>query len=79
VRELEAKGASLKAIEAADRHKLRSRASVLQMLGVFAEFETAIRRERQMEGIGAAKAKGVYRAAQLLLTPPRSPRSRPRV
>jgi DNA invertase Pin-like site-specific DNA recombinase len=33
----------------------------LQMLGVFAEFETAIRRERQMEGIARAKANGVYK------------------
>ena len=33
----------------------------LQMLGVFAQFETAIRRERQMEGIAKAKAKGAYR------------------
>ena len=32
----------------------------LQMLGVFAEFETNLRRERQMEGIAAAKARGVY-------------------
>jgi DNA invertase Pin-like site-specific DNA recombinase len=31
------------------------------MLGVFAEFETAIRRERQMEGIAKAKATGVYK------------------
>ncbi len=31
------------------------------MLGVFAEFETAIRRERQLEAIDAAKAKGVYK------------------
>jgi DNA invertase Pin-like site-specific DNA recombinase len=29
-------------------------------LGVFAEFETAIRRERQLEGIAAAKVKRVY-------------------
>ena len=33
----------------------------LQMLGVFAEFETALRRERQMEGIAKAKAAGVYK------------------
>ncbi len=33
----------------------------LQMLGVFAEFETAIRRERQMEGIAKAKERGVYK------------------
>jgi len=31
------------------------------MLGVFAQFETAIRRERQMEGIAKAKAAGVYK------------------
>lgn len=31
------------------------------MLGVFAEFETALRRERQMEGIAKAKADGKNR------------------
>jgi DNA invertase Pin-like site-specific DNA recombinase len=31
------------------------------MLGVFAEFETNLRRERQLEGIAKAKAAGVYR------------------
>ena len=31
------------------------------MLGVFAEFETAIRRERQLEGIAKAKAAGAYK------------------
>ena len=30
------------------------------MLGVFAEFETALRRERQLEGVAKAKAAGVY-------------------
>lgn len=30
------------------------------MLGVFAEFETNLRRERQMEGIARAKASGIY-------------------
>jgi DNA invertase Pin-like site-specific DNA recombinase len=30
------------------------------MLGCFAEFETNIRRERQLEGIAKAKAAGVY-------------------
>jgi hypothetical protein len=33
----------------------------LDMLGMFAEFETNLRRERQMEGISAAKARGVYK------------------
>jgi DNA invertase Pin-like site-specific DNA recombinase len=31
------------------------------MLGVFAEFETNLRRERQLEGIARAKAEGVYK------------------
>ena len=31
------------------------------MLGVFVEFETNLRSERQLEGIQAAKARGVYR------------------
>ena len=31
------------------------------MLGVFAEFETNLRKERQMEGIAKAKEKGVYK------------------
>lgn len=33
----------------------------LDMLGVFAEFETNLRRERQAEGIAKAKARGRYR------------------
>lgn len=33
----------------------------LQMLGVFAAFETAIRCERQMEGIAKAKAEGAFK------------------
>ena len=31
------------------------------MLGVFAEFETSLRAERQAEGIAAAKQRGTYR------------------
>lgn len=37
---------------------------MLAMLGAVAEFETAIRKERQLEGIAAAKAKGVYKGRQ---------------
>jgi DNA invertase Pin-like site-specific DNA recombinase len=33
----------------------------LDMLGVFAEFKTNLRRERQLEGIAKAKAAGVYK------------------
>lgn len=32
----------------------------LDMLGVFAEFETNLRKERQLDGIAVAKANGVY-------------------
>lgn len=61
VRELEAKGAALKATEQPVDTSSAAGRAFLQMLGVFAEFETAIRRERQMEGIAAAKAAGVYK------------------
>ena len=33
----------------------------LDMLGVFAEFETNLRRERQLDGIATAKAAGIYK------------------
>lgn len=36
----------------------------LDMLGVFAEFETNLRRERQLEGIAAAKDRGVYKGGK---------------
>ena len=61
VRELEAQGAALKAIEQPIDTSTAAGRAFLQMLGVFAEFETAIRKERQLEGIAAAKAKGVYK------------------
>ena len=39
------------------------------MLGVFAEFETNLRRERQLAGIAAAKAKGKHLGRRSALTP----------
>jgi hypothetical protein len=43
-------------------NRRHSRREVLtDMLGVFAEFETNLRRERQLEGIAKAKAAGVYK------------------
>ena len=39
------------------------------MLGVFAEFETALRRERQTEGIAAAKARGAYKGRKARIDP----------
>lgn len=38
----------------------------LDMLGVFAEFETNLRKERQLEGIAKAKSKGVYKGRKPL-------------
>jgi hypothetical protein len=39
------------------------------MLGVFAELENNLRRERQMAGIAAAKARGVYRGRPSSINP----------
>jgi DNA invertase Pin-like site-specific DNA recombinase len=61
VRELKAKGAHLKATEQPIDTATAAGKAFLDMLGVFAEFETSLRRERQMEGIAKAKAKGVYK------------------
>src|SRR5271157_2556111 len=61
VRTLKAKGATLKATEQPIDTSTAAGKAFLDMLGVFAEFETNIRRERQMEGIAAAKARGVYK------------------
>lgn len=61
VAEIERKGATLRILNAAIDTGTPTGRAFLQMLGVFAEFETAIRRERQMEGIAAAKARGVYK------------------
>ena len=42
---------------------------VAVLLGVFAEFETNLRRERQLEGIAAAKAKGIYKGRPATIKP----------
>jgi DNA invertase Pin-like site-specific DNA recombinase len=36
----------------------------LNMLGAFAEFETNLHRERQLEGIALAKARGAYKGRE---------------
>ncbi len=61
VRELRTKGATLKATEQPIDTSNAAGKAFLDMLGVFAEFETNLRRERQMEGIAKAKAAGVYK------------------
>lgn len=60
VRSLEAKGASLRATEQPINTGTAAGKAFLSMLAVFAEFETNLRRERQLEGIAKAKAAGVY-------------------
>lgn len=61
VRGLKAKGVSLRAtMQSVDTSTAAGKA-FLDMLGVFAEFETNLRKERQAEGIAKAKAAGVYK------------------
>jgi DNA invertase Pin-like site-specific DNA recombinase len=61
VQDVKARGASLKATEQAIDTGTAAGQCFLDMLGVFAEFETNLRRERQLEGIAKAKAAGVYK------------------
>ncbi len=61
VHELREKGVYLKATEQPIDTSTAAGKAFLDMLGVFADFETNLRRERQLEGIAAAKAKGVYK------------------
>ncbi len=64
VRELKAKGVSLQATEQPINTGTAAGKAFLDMLGVFAEFELTLRKERQAEGIAKAKAEGVYKGRQ---------------
>ena len=64
VYELEQKGVVLSATEQPIQTNTAAGKCFLDMLGVFAEFETNLRRERQMEGIAKAKAEGKYKGRQ---------------
>jgi DNA invertase Pin-like site-specific DNA recombinase len=55
------KRASLRVVNANIDTKTARGKAFLGMLGVFAEFETNLRRDRQMEGIAKAKKAGVYK------------------
>ena len=61
VHELKSRGVALRATEQPVDTGTAAGKAFLDMLGVFAEFETNLRRERQLEGIAQAKARGVYR------------------
>ena len=52
---------------------------MLSLLGAFAEFERAIIRERQAEGIAIAKAKGKYKGRKRVLTAEQVDKARARI
>ncbi len=69
VHELREKGVTLKATEQPIDTSTAAGKAFLDMLGVFAEFETNLRRERQMEGIANAKARGIYKGRKPSIDP----------
>jgi DNA invertase Pin-like site-specific DNA recombinase len=69
VRAVRAKGASLRATEQPIDTTTAAGKAFLDMLGVFAEFETNLRKERQAEGIAKAKAAGVYKGRPASIDP----------
>ena len=71
VRAMRARGASVKATEQPIDTGTAAGKCFLDMLGVFAEFETNLRRERQLEGIAKAKAAGVYKGRPPSIDPAR--------
>ncbi|WP_298282713.1 recombinase family protein [Acidocella sp.] len=58
---LKAKNVTLRATEQPVDTGTAAGKAFFDMLGVFAEFETNLRRERQLEGIASAKEAGVYK------------------
>lgn len=75
VRELKAKGVTVQFVKenmTFDANSTKPQDELMfTMLGAFAQFERAIIRERQREGIAAAKNKGVYKGRAPALTPER--------
>jgi DNA invertase Pin-like site-specific DNA recombinase len=69
VRELKTKGVALRTADPPIDTGTAAGKAFLDMLGVFAEFETNLRRERQLEGIAAAKARGVYKGREPRIDP----------
>ena len=64
VKDLTDRGITLTATEQPISTKDATSKCFLDMLGVFAELETNLRKERQMEGIQRAKQKGVYKGGK---------------
>ncbi|WP_242152565.1 recombinase family protein [Sphingomonas sp. BAUL-RG-20F-R05-02] len=70
--QLVAKGVGFRCIEQAGIDTTTSLGKLmLGVLGSVAEFETDLRRERQREGIDAAKAKGAYKGGKARIDPAR--------
>ena len=69
VKVLDGKGASLEILDQCIDTSTASGKAFLQMLGVFAEFETNLRKERQLAGIAKAKQDGRYRGKQPSIDP----------
>ncbi len=64
VHQLRERGVELKATEQPVDTSSAAGNMFISLLGVFASFETELRKERQMEGIAKAKERGVYRGRQ---------------
>ena len=62
VHELKQRAVTLSATEQPIDTKTSAGKAFLDMLGVFSEFETNLRKERQMEGVRKAKELGVYKS-----------------
>jgi DNA invertase Pin-like site-specific DNA recombinase len=69
VHDLRQRGIILRATEQPIDTSTAAGKCFLDMLGVFAEFETNLRRERQAEGIAAAKVDGVYKGRKPSIDP----------
>jgi DNA invertase Pin-like site-specific DNA recombinase len=69
VRAVRVRGASLRATKQPIDTSTAAGKCFLDMLGMFAEFETNLRRERQLEGIADAKARGVYKGRRATINP----------
>jgi DNA invertase Pin-like site-specific DNA recombinase len=67
--QLAARNARLQATEQPIDTSTAAGKAFLDMLGVFAEFETNLRRERQLEGIARAKAAGKYKGRKPEIDP----------
>ncbi len=64
VTRLRAKDAGLRVLDQPIDTTTPAGKMMFDILGAFAEFETALRRERQMEGINKAKANGAYKGGK---------------